>query len=120
MGRPKSVAPKKLSCAKDGMIPYRNQYTAGEIAFLMGVAHRTACKLIDDGLIVGFRLPSTTGCRPRERRVHHNALLAFVGRHPEYSYMIDKLSGVPTAEVPALITQPETEVLKCKKKPKAT
>ena len=109
--------PKILLSAKNGQIPARDQYTAGEIAWLMGVAHRTACKLIDEGLLAGFRLPVSPGARLRERRVHHAALLIFIGKHPEYDYMLDKLTNVPPV-VPVPVTQ---EVPKCKtaKKSKA-
>lgn len=97
----------------------RAQRTADEIAFIMGVAHRTACKLIDEGLITGFRLPAALGCRLLDRRVHHGAPLVFINKNNAYTYMLDKLIGIePVATTPESVS---TEVPPCKKirKPKA-
>lgn len=109
-----TIMPKILLTAIDGKIPVRDQYTAGEIAYIMGVAHRTACKLIDDGSITGFRLPPCPNGKLRERRVHHGALLAFVMKYPSYKYMLDKLTGLKEHDE---FSEPQViEVSKCKTK----
>jgi hypothetical protein len=116
--------PKQLQSAVNGKIPQQDQYTAGEIAYMMGVAHRTACKFIDEGLIKGFRLPAPAGKKIRERRVHHNALMAFIKENPDYRYMLDRIA-VPETPNPDLVSfddDPEVvEVKSCgkTKKPKA-
>ena len=81
--------PQILKSSKDGQIPVKEFYTAGDLAFLMGVAHATAIRLIDQREIRGFWLPT----KRRQRRVTHKALIAFVQRHPDFRYMLDKLNG---------------------------
>ena len=81
--------PQILKSAKDGQIAVKEFYTVGDLAFLMGVAHATAIRLIDQGEIRGFWLPT----KRRQRRVTHKALIAFVRRHPDFRYMLDKLKG---------------------------
>ena len=39
--------PQVLRSARDGQIAVKEFYTAGDLAFLMGVAHATASRLID-------------------------------------------------------------------------
>lgn len=46
--------------------------TTGEISKRLGVAMRTVSKWIDEGRLVGIRLPGS-----RDRRVHPSALEAF-------------------------------------------
>lgn len=46
--------------------------TTGEISKRLGVAMRTVAKWIDEGRLVGIRLPGS-----RDRRVHPSALEAF-------------------------------------------
>ena len=81
--------PQILKSAKDGQIAVKEFYTVGDLAFLMGVAHATAIRLIDQREIGGFWLPT----KRRQRRVTHKALIAFVRRHPDFRYMLDKLKG---------------------------
>ena len=81
--------PQILRTAKDGRIAVKEFYTVGDLAFLMGVAHATASRLIDQGEIRGFWLPT----KRRQRRIAHKNLLAFVRRHPDFRYMLDKLNG---------------------------
>ncbi|MGO8900530.1 MAG: hypothetical protein ACLQU5_19610 [Isosphaeraceae bacterium] len=81
--------PQILKSAKDGQIAVKALYTAGDLAFLMGVAHATAIRLIDQREIGGFWLPT----KRRQRRVTHEALIAFVRRNPDFRYMLDKLKG---------------------------
>jgi hypothetical protein len=88
---------RKSKVMPNGKIAVRDQYTAGDLAYLLGVAHRTACKLIDEGVIAGFRLPSRPGNRLRERRVLHGAILAFIEANPRYAYILDKLDGASPA-----------------------
>jgi len=63
------------------------QYTAGDIAVLYGVSHRTACKMIDDRVIQGHSVPGS-----KERRVLHASLLAHVEANPSYSHVLAKLA----------------------------
>jgi hypothetical protein len=64
----------------------QEQYTAGEVAILYGVSHRTACKMIDTGAIKGFTLPGS-----KERRVLHSAIQEHVEANPQYRYVLDKI-----------------------------
>ena len=70
--------PQILKSAKDGQIAVKEFYTAGDIAFLMGVAHATAIRLIDQREIRGFWLPT----KRRQRRITHKNLIAYVRRNP--------------------------------------
>ena len=81
--------PQILKSAKDGQIAVKEFYTAGDLAFLMGVAHATAIRLIDQREIFGIWLPT----KRRQRRITHGALVAFVRRNPDLRYMLDKLKG---------------------------
>ena len=78
-----------LRTARDGRIAVKEFYTAGDLAFLMGVAHATAIRLIDQREIFGIWLPT----KRRQRRITHGALVAFVRRNPDLRYMLDKLKG---------------------------
>ena len=66
--------PQILKSAKDGQIAVKEFYTVGDLAYLMGVAHATAVRLIDQREIFGIWLPT----KRRQRRITHNALIAFV------------------------------------------
>ena len=89
--------PQILKSAKNGQIAVKEFYTAGDLAFLMGVAHATAIRLIDQREIRGFRLPT----KRRPRRITHNALIAFVRRNPDFQYVLDKLNGYdPSVDFP--------------------
>ena len=81
--------PQILKSARDGQIAVKEFYTAGDLAFLMGVAHATAIRLIDQREIRGLRLPT----KRRPRRITHNALIAFVRRNSDFRYVLDKLNG---------------------------
>ena len=59
--------PQILKSAKDGQIAVKEFYTAGDLAFLMGVSHATAIRLIDQREIRGFWLPT----KRRQRRITH-------------------------------------------------
>jgi hypothetical protein len=78
-----------LRSARDGKIAVKEFYTVGDLAYLMGVAHSTAIRLIDQGEIRGFWLPT----KRRQRRITHGALIAFVRRNPDFRYVLDKLKG---------------------------
>jgi len=94
--------PQILKSAKNGQIAMKEFYTAGDLAFLMGVAHATATRLIDQREIGGFWLPT----KRRQRRITHKALIAFVRRHPDLRYMLDKLNGYdPRVDFP-VVTEP--------------
>ena len=81
--------PQILKSAKDGQIAVKEFYTTGDLAFLMGVSRATAIRLIDQREIRGLRLPT----KRRQRRITHNALIAFVRRNPDFRYMLDRLNG---------------------------
>ena len=53
-----------------------NLFTTGQVAAILGVAPRTAAKLIDSGRIVGWRIPDCG-----DRRVTRDALTAFLAEH---------------------------------------
>jgi hypothetical protein len=67
-------------------LPRQEQYTAGEVAILYGVSHRTACKMIDNGTIAGFTVPGS-----KERRVLFASLAAHVKANPAYAFVITKI-----------------------------
>lgn len=69
-------------------IEKKDQYTAGDIAALYSVSHRTACKMIDTNVISGFKIPGGL-----ERRVLHSAVLRHVAANPQYKYVLDKIIG---------------------------
>jgi excisionase family DNA binding protein len=81
--------PQILKSARNGQIAVKEFYSTGEIAFLMGVAHATASRLIDSGELRGLRLPT----RRRQRRIAHRNLIAFVRRRPDFQYMLERLQG---------------------------
>ena len=98
--------PQVLKSARDGKIDLKDFYTAGDIAFMQGIAKATAIRLIDSGEIRGIRL--LTGSRPR--RVTHGALIAFVRSHPNFRYMLDKLNGYdPRVDFPVDTEPPPPE-----------
>jgi hypothetical protein len=86
--------PQVLKSAPDGRIKMARFYTAGQLAVLMGVAHTTATRLIDQGEIRGFWLPTGR----RQRRVTHEALVRFVGRNPGFRFVLDRIIGFDPAE----------------------
>ena len=67
-------------------LPKQEQYTAGEVAILYGVSHRTACKMIDEGTIKGLTVPGS-----KERRVLYTAVVEHVTANPQYSYVLAKI-----------------------------
>lgn len=69
-------------------LPLQEQYTAGDVAVIYGVSHRTACKWIDEGAIKGFTLPGS-----KERRVLLTAIQEHVEANPHYKYVLDKIEG---------------------------
>jgi hypothetical protein len=81
--------PQTLKSAPDGRIRAAKFYRTGEIAVLMGVAHTTAIRLIDQGELRGFWVPA----KRKYRRVSHQTLIMFVRRNPAFSYILDKLDG---------------------------
>ena len=99
--------PQILKSAKNGQIAVKDFYTAGDIAFLMGVAHATAIRFIDHGEIRGIWLPT----RSRPRRITHGALIAFVRRHPDFRYMLERLNGYdPRVDFPVGTEPPPPHV----------
>ncbi len=87
--------PQVLKSSPDGMIKVAASYSMGQIAVLLAVAHTTAVKLIDRGILRGVRLPT----KRRVRRVMHGALILFVKRNPDFRYMLDKLDGYDSREI---------------------
>ena len=68
-------------------LPTKEQYTAGEVAVLYGVSHRTACKMIDGGAIQGFTVPGS-----KERRVLFASVKAHVAANPAYAFVLAKIT----------------------------
>jgi hypothetical protein len=69
-------------------LPRREQYSAGDIAFLYGVSHRTAVRMIDSGTIPGHTIPGS-----RVRRVLHADLVGHVnGADGKLDYVLEKIS----------------------------
>ena len=68
-------------------LPKQEQYTAGEVAILYGVSHRTACKMIDGGSIKGFTVPGS-----KERRVLYTSIRDHVTTNPQFVYVLDKIT----------------------------
>ena len=71
-------------------LPEQEQYTAGEVAILYGVSHRTACKMIDTGALKGFTVPGS-----KERRVLLADIRAHVAARPQYGYVLAKIVPRP-------------------------
>jgi hypothetical protein len=69
-------------------------YSTGQLALILGVAHSTANRLIDQRVIHGFRMP---GRRP-DRRITHGSLIRFVKTHPQFKYALDQLLGYTPAD----------------------
>ena len=67
-------------------LPKQEQYTAGEVAILYGVSHRTACKMIDTGAIQGFTVPGS-----KERRVLYTAIVEHVTANPTFKFVLAKI-----------------------------
>lgn len=63
-----------MSGSKKGPLRKRRAYSVGEVARAIGCANRSASRLVDDGVLEGYRLP---GRRP-DRRVPHDALVEFL------------------------------------------
>lgn len=57
-------------------IQRRRTYTTGQVAAICGVAHRTAAKWVDKGILKGYRIPGG-----EDRRIAHADLLGFVQDH---------------------------------------
>lgn len=67
-------------------LPYKEQFSAGDIAVLYGVSHRTACKMIDSGSIKGFTVPGS-----KARRVLFSSIKAHVAANPAYAFALAKI-----------------------------
>ncbi|SIO37743.1 hypothetical protein SAMN05444166_4214 [Singulisphaera sp. GP187] len=67
-------------------ITKKEQYTAGDVAILFGVSHRTACKMIDRGDLSGFTIPGS-----KERRVLHAEIVKYVSANPQYTHILAKI-----------------------------
>lgn len=75
-------------------IPRAAEYTAGDVAILYGVAHRTACSMIDRGILKGHRVPGGI-----ERRVRHEDLMRHArGNHGNFAYVLAKIDGLSEEE----------------------
>jgi excisionase family DNA binding protein len=81
--------PQLLKSAPDGRVKVARFYSAGQVAVLMGAAHSTVLRLIEQRELSAFRMPT----QRRDRRIVHNALIMFVRKNPEFRYMLDRLDG---------------------------
>jgi excisionase family DNA binding protein len=71
-------------------LPYKEQYTAGELAILLSISRRTATRIIDNGWIPGFVAPGT-----RERRVLYSSIEKYIRERPELLHVYLKITGRP-------------------------
>jgi hypothetical protein len=94
--------PQTLKSAPDGRVKLAEFYSVGELALLLGVGHSTAIRLIDGGQIRGFRQP---GVR-RDRLILHQALVGFVRRNRDFSYVFDKIDGFNAVDDIAEASEP--------------
>lgn len=67
-------------------LPKKEQYTAGEVAIIYGVSHRTACKMIDSGVLRGFLVPGSMS-----RRVLFGSIEDHVTANPSYKFVLSKI-----------------------------
>jgi excisionase family DNA binding protein len=78
-----------LKRAPGGRVKKARFYSTGELATLMGTSQSTAIRLIDQHEISGFFMPG----KRRDRRVTHQALVAFVRRNPGFRFALENLCG---------------------------
>jgi hypothetical protein len=64
----------------------RTVYTTGDIGKLFCLAPRTVAKLIDKGVIPGWKIPSS-----QDRRVNHSQLVTWLRERPEYVSILTRL-----------------------------
>jgi excisionase family DNA binding protein len=89
--------PPALKRARDGRVKTARFYSTGEVAVVLGISCSTTKMWIDQGIIIGYRLP---GRRP-DRRVMHASLIRFIKTHPQFKYGLDRLIGYdPTTDFP--------------------
>jgi excisionase family DNA binding protein len=94
---------QSLKSAPNGRIRTAQFYSVGQVAVLMGTAHSTVLRLIDQGLLSAFRMPT----QRRDRRIAHNALITYVRKHYSFRYMLDKLDGYdPSVDFPEGLEPP--------------
>jgi excisionase family DNA binding protein len=65
-------------------LPNKLVYRTGEVAQLLGCSARTVAKMVDDGVIVGFRVG-------KDRRISRKDLLAYVREDPHKGYALEAL-----------------------------
>jgi excisionase family DNA binding protein len=85
--------PQILKSAPNGRIRAAQFYSVGQVAVLMGTAHSTVLRLIDQGQLSAFRMLT----QRRDRRITHNALVALVRKNPVVMYMLEYLDGYDRA-----------------------
>jgi hypothetical protein len=78
-----------MKLAPDSRVQVSTLYSAGQVARILGIAHNTANRLVDQRVIAGFRVP---GGRP-DRRVTHGALMNFIRAYPQYKYALSNVIG---------------------------
>jgi two-component system, OmpR family, response regulator RpaA len=97
MTRPRAVAPLR---PRPGVsVNNGHAYTTGHVARLCGVAPRTVCKWLDNGLLAGWRV-SGSGQPDGDRRVSHDDLARFLAAHG----MADSLARLGTPPPPPALT----------------
>jgi excisionase family DNA binding protein len=81
--------PQTLKSATRGRIRASQFYTVGQVAVLLGLAHSTVIRMIDQGKLPAFRMPT----RRRDRRVFHQTLVGFVQSNPAFRYALERIDG---------------------------
>lgn len=71
---------------RTGLLKRKEQYSAGEVAYMLGVSHRTACSYIDAGVIPGFAFPGS-----QRRRVLFTAIQKYIAENPKFEFMLLKI-----------------------------
>jgi excisionase family DNA binding protein len=106
-------SPERPRSVRRGKIPQAQRYSLKEVGFLLGLHRRTVWSKVKSGILPAFRAPAT-GPAPFRWLVVHEALVAFIKRHPEFRYALDRLQGYDSSHyfpTPAPTVRPRKEPL---------
>jgi excisionase family DNA binding protein len=81
---------------RHGRIPFRSHYALREVAYACGVCRRTVWKWVRARELLAIRAPATGPCTWRFL-VPRPVLLAFIDRHPSYSFALSRIEGCQSA-----------------------
>jgi hypothetical protein len=80
--------------AVHGKIPKKCTYSASEIAFVLGLSRRSVISKLESRVIIGAKVPWPGSTLSSWRWiVSRGAFLAFLERHPEYSFARKRIGG---------------------------